>query len=363
MAAAIIDSTAGDLQRLRERLHLIGTVARFGLWEYDFRDDSLWVSDELAALYGMEPGDLSWPEFASRIHPDDRVKQLERPTPSFPFGEVNEFLIRVRHVDGTYRHIRSRSTTYGTGEVPERKLGVHFDLSNDSVFKLARLSEANDRLRQFTYMASHDLRSPLRAIRGLVSIIEADHGESLHAEVSDLLSQMADRAQLLDRMVTDTLDYAAADLEDVRPAPTDLDELLETVVASTDHRQCRVRLCSTVDGPVSIAGCAVAGCVRNLLDNACKYHDKPAGEVSISASATEDWLRIEVSDDGPGIPESIRAKMFEPFRTSDRKRGTGLGLAHVRHQVDKHNAAVDVVSDPPNGTTITLRWPLGDSNA
>lgn len=120
-----------ELVVLRDRLHLVGQAARIGLWEYDFEREVLHVSDELAALYGLSPNEFTWSEFVARLHPDDLIDELERPTPSYPFGRANEFLLRVRHRDGSYRTIRSRSVTHGTGDRPLRKLGVHIDETHD----------------------------------------------------------------------------------------------------------------------------------------------------------------------------------------------------------------------------------------
>ena len=120
-----------ELVALRDRLHLVGQAARIGLWEYDFEREVLHVSDELAGLYGLRPDEFTWADFVARLHPDDLVDELVRPTPSYPFGRPNEFLFRVRHRDGDYRTIRSRSVTHGQGDRPLRKLGIHIDVTDE----------------------------------------------------------------------------------------------------------------------------------------------------------------------------------------------------------------------------------------
>lgn len=347
-----------EFERLRQRLALVGAAAKVGIWEYDFERDELWVSDELARLYGTTTDVLTWSEFVSRIHPDDVVAPVANPTPSYPFGEVNDFMFRVRHDDGTYRNIRSRSTTYGEGDRPVRKLGAHIDMSDDTMFRVAELSNANERLRQFAYMASHDLRSPLRAIRNLIDFIIDDHGSSLPDEAAKMLEEIDARAGGLDRLVVDMLDYATADLKDTRPAPTTIRRLIDDVIATTDARQCRIVVDCDIVEPVNLTGEPLSACVRNLVDNACKYHDKPAGTVTVTAHVDGVWLRVEIADDGPGIPPGVQNNVFDAFKTTDPTTSSGLGLAHVRDQIDKHDATIELVSDPEVGTRFTVRWPI-----
>lgn len=348
----------GDLDRLQQRLHLIGTAAKIGIWEYDFVTDELWVSDELATMYGVPADELTWENFVARLHPDDVVSPLEKPTPSYPFGRVNEFLIRVRHADGTYRNIRSRSTTYGKAGAPVRKLGVHIDMSDDALFQLARLSEANERLRHYSYMASHDMRSPLRAIGNLITMITEDYGDSLPDEAAAMLDEIDHRARGLDRLLVDMLEFATVDVEGTEPEATDVTRLLDDVVESIDHRQCAIVVDSSVDEPVRLTSHPLMVCLRNLVDNACKHHDKPSGTVTVSALLDGPWLRATVADDGPGIPVAMQERVFEPFQTSDRSRGSGLGLAHVRQQVEKYDGTIAIESAPSEGTSISVRWPI-----
>ncbi len=125
-------ATQFELQRLQDRLRLIGEATRVGIWEYDFELHSLYVSEELASIYGLEPHELTWPEFVSRLHPDDVVDSLVHPTPSSSFAHAEEYSLRVRHADGRYLNIRSRSITCGVAGESLRKLGVHIDMTEDA---------------------------------------------------------------------------------------------------------------------------------------------------------------------------------------------------------------------------------------
>ena len=356
--AGRLSDANNELLELRERMRMVGSSAKVGIWEYDFRLDTLWVSEELAAMYGYTPEKLTWPKFVSCLHPDDLVSELERPTPSFPFGKVNEFIFRFRHADGEFRTIRSRSTTYGVGDVPHRKMGAHIDMSSDTLLHLnSQLAEANERISQFSRIASHDLRSPLRAINSLAFLVLHDPDSELSPSAVDHLERALNRIGQMDQLVRDLLDYSTAELDDVLATPTNVDRILRDVVDLVDHRGLTIEVDSNV-GTVVTTASPLTICVRNLVDNACKHHDGTDGQVTVTGRLDGDWLELIVEDDGPGIDDVHRNRVFEPFYSSDMEKGSGLGLAHVNRVVEKYNGHLDLDSVPGEGTTFTLRWPI-----
>lgn len=347
-----------ELLELRERLRMVGSSAKVGIWEYDFRTDTLWVSDELAAMYGYSAEEFTWERFVSCLHPDDVVSELKRPTPSFPFGEVNEFIFRFRHADGDFRTIRSRSTTYGSGDTPHRKIGAHIDMSSDTLLHLnSKLAEANERIAQFSRIASHDLRSPLRAIKGLAFLTLHDPDSSLSPSGVEHLERVINRIGHMDRLVCELLEYSSSGLDEVAPTETDVDQVLDDVVQLIDPGDLAIEVDSTV-GRVTTTASPLTICVRNMIDNACKHHDRNDGTVRVRARLEDRWLEIVVSDDGPGIPEAHQEKIFEPFYSTNSESGTGLGLAHVKRVVEQYDGSLDLESTPGQGSTFTVRWPV-----
>lgn len=357
----IIGRLQSDNEVMAGRLRTVGLAAKVGIWEYDFEQESLWVSDELAAIYGLGPT-MTWADFISRIHPDDMDTRLERPTPSLPFGELNQFLIRVRHADGEYRTIRSRSVTIGSGDTPHKKVGAHIDVSEDEAMLVnGELAEANERLRQFSHLASHDLRSPLRGIRHLVSFIDEDHGETLPPEVMRMMSQIAQRAGQMDRLVEDLLRYSTGSLRQVMVEHCDVNRLVFDIARLVEPRGCSLNTSTTVDGHVSVAASPLTICIRNLIDNACKHHDKVGGTVDASVVLEADTLVVVIADDGPGLSDGVAERMFEPFFTTKSQDGSGIGLAHVARTAEQYGADLSYETVAGRGTTFTLRWPTKSS--
>jgi signal transduction histidine kinase len=86
------------------------------------------------------------------------------------------------------------------------------------------------------------------------------------------------------------------------------------------------------------------------------------GILSIGLKASKRWLRVTISDTGPGIPLDVQRRIFEPFFTT-KARGTGLGLAVARRVIEEHGGTIEVTSEPRKGTTFTIQLPLSAEEA
>ena len=222
---------------------------------------------------------------------------------------------------------------------------------------LARLEDATDRQRRFVADASHELRSPLTGIRAQLEV------DLEHPELADW--QTTEREVLADairmqRLVDDLLAIAVVDasqLDAAHRAPVDLDEI---VLAET--RRLHTNSALAVDTH-AVSGAQVDGnadqllrVVRNLLDNAA-HHARSEVVVSLVESSTEVTLRVV--DDGPGIPDADRERVFERFAKLDDARGrdgggAGLGLAIVHDVVVAHGGSVAVENAPGAAFTVVL---------
>ncbi|MHB1063743.1 MAG: sensor histidine kinase [Georgenia sp.] len=248
---------------------------------------------------------------------------------------VEDIRARVARVEGTSQLDARVPVPDGDDEIT--RLAVTM---NDM---LERLETANDRQRRFVGDASHELRSPLATIR-VAHEIATLHPDSRDwpAVGRDVLAEL-DR---LDRLVEDLLLLARADEHGlrVRSADVDLDDLV-------DREAARLRrpagLTVTADTPpVRVHGDPVllARAIRNLVDNAARHADS---RVEIRLREDGEHARIEVEDDGPGVPAADRERIFERFVRLDDARtrtsgGTGLGLAIAREIAVAHGGGLHV---------------------
>ncbi len=356
-----------ELTTLSRRLTDAMGAGNVGLWEQDLESGECWISDEFAALHGCSVTDWAGVEsLIDLLHPDDRQELAARLRSDRIPNQVDEWLYRIEAGEGSHRWLRARSCLLDRGTGSQKLVGACIDVTGEREREAAmaalncKLVEANQDLDEFVRIMSHDLRSPLRGIRSLIGFVEEDHGEEIPAQARVHLATMERRAVRMEQLLDDLLAYAKAGTDVTHLTEVDPVELIEGVFEMVDRPAgIELRVESGV-GPVVVDDIALLICVRNLVDNAIKHHDKPTGIVAVRFDRTADGLSISVADDGPGIPEKYQDRIFEPFRTlqsRDRVEGSGIGLAIVRRTVAQAGGTVAVESEPGTGSTFTLSWP------
>jgi two-component system phosphate regulon sensor histidine kinase PhoR len=222
--------------------------------------------------------------------------------------------------------------------------------------------------RDFVANVSHELKTPITALRGMLETI-LDDPEMPEPTRRKFLGRMEGQALRLSAIVSDLLTLSRLEAADtvVAPEPLDLRDVmlasLHAVAATADGR--RIAVASELpETPVTIAGDAVAleQAVTNLLDNAVKYTPE-GGQVRTSLRVADGHAVIEVADTGPGIPREHQDRVFERFYRVDKARsrelgGTGLGLSIVKHACRQHGGDVALASVPGHGSTFRIRLPL-----
>jgi signal transduction histidine kinase len=233
-----------------------------------------------------------------------------------------------------------------------RTLGESFDRMLD------RLEDAFARQRGFVSDASHELRSPLTAIRGQIEVLARDPDPDA-ADVRRVEAATLSELARVERLVEELLSLARLD-EGVGPARRELDAatfLRETTAAAPGGAEIGTLAAGRVDADPEMIGRVV----RNLVENA-RRHAGADGTVRVSSAASGDMLRVEVDDDGPGIPPAERERVFDRFHRSDAGRargsgGAGLGLAIVRAIVEAHGGRVRATESPLGGARVGFELP------
>jgi signal transduction histidine kinase len=260
--------------------------------------------------------------------------------------------------------IRREVEVIGAGDLHRR---VPEPTNEDEIGRLARtmnamlgrLEDATDRQRRFVADASHELRSPLTGMRAQLEV-DLEHPElaDWQATERDVLAD----AIRMQRLVDDLLAIAVVDdsaLDETHRAPVDLDEIV-----LAEARRLHTNTALSVDTR-AVSGAQVDGnadqllrVVRNLLDNAAR-HARSEVVLSLAESSTDVTLRVV--DDGPGIPDADRERVFERFARLDDARGrdgdgggAGLGLAIVHDVVVAHGGSVAVENAPGAAFTVVL---------
>ena len=225
------------------------------------------------------------------------------------------------------------------------------------------LRRSNSELARFAYAASHDLRSPLRAIHDLAHWTLDDFGENLPQEGRDNLQMLLARADRLSGLLGELLDYSRAGHEKSSIGHVDVRALCEDVVNLLGkNKEFSVRFSGTLQ-VFDTYEPPLRQVFMNLIGNSIKHHDGAAGLISVDSRLVEGRARITVTDDGPGIPPKYHDRifgLFETLKSRDDVEGSGMGLAIVRKLVDRYGGKVAISSDPQTrrGSTFQFDWPL-----
>ena len=224
----------------------------------------------------------------------------------------------------------------------------------------AELARSNADLEQFAYVASHDLKAPLRAIEVLVGWLSEDLAGFREGDVQENLIMLKQRTARLNQLLDDLLEYSRAGRRVGEQSLVNCEELVKDICTMLDvPRHFSVR----TDGHLpmlSTHATPLEQVLRNLISNAIKHHPGPSGEVEVSAERRADAYVFSVRDDGAGIPEEYAQRVFEMFQTlkpRDEIEGSGMGLAIVRRIIEWQGGKVWFEPAPGgSGTVFKFEW-------
>jgi signal transduction histidine kinase len=360
-----------ELENSEERFDIAMSAANSGVWDWDITHNKIFWSDRFRHLIGVS-GLTVEPSFAQltlRVHPSDRdrvsqalVDHLEHKTPY-------KLDYRVKSEDERFRWCHATGQAfYDHSGKAIRMAGSLTDINdakaaeNDLIVSNQRLSVAHEELERFTYVASHDLKAPLRGIDSLATWLEEDLGEKLDDDSREHLRLMRSRVGRLEGLLGDLLSYSRAgrgnaEIEafDCNTLAVDVHDLIGKPEFELNIKD-KLPAMFTAKSPFELV-------LRNLIQNAIKHHDREAGRIEISSWLEGDRYHFCVKDDGPGIPPEYHQRVFGLFQTlqsRDKVEGSGMGLALIRKVLISCNSDITIHSDPEKerGTTFEFTWPI-----
>ncbi|MBT5019331.1 MAG: PAS domain S-box protein [Planctomicrobium sp.] len=230
----------------------------------------------------------------------------------------------------------------------------------DLISRTHELERSNADLDQFAYVASHDLKTPLRGIQHLTKWIREDSEGKLPEECLVHLDKLDTQVARMHSLLDDLLQYSRAGRVRVAVEPIDLQEMLEEIVGLVNPPQ-EMQIHFELNGIEIVTGRApLFHVILNLVENAVKYHDRQDGQIHIQVSETSDieYVQFQVRDDGPGIEKEHHDRVFRMFQRLDSKQtGSGMGLAVVRKMIESRGGSIQMVSQPGQGTSFHFTWP------
>lgn len=222
------------------------------------------------------------------------------------------------------------------------------------------LSRANKDMEQFAYVASHDLKAPLRAISNLASWVCEDLGDSLTGESLDNMMLLRNRVSRLDALLTDLLAYSRAGRDSHEAQDINTLAIIRDLVDLQGVPE-HVQVVLADDLPkIHTNRVAFDLIVRNLLSNAVKHAGPAATRIEIAAQVHDTEITFSVTDNGPGILLENHERIFDLFtklRSSDDVEGSGMGLSICRRAVDQIGGRIWIDSEITTGARFIFSIP------
>lgn len=359
------------LRRVQSHLAFAQEVAAVGSWDWDVAADKVVCSPELKRIYGVPEARpaFSFEDFMGFVHPEDRkgVKASIEKCCAAP--GVFSYYHRIVRIDGKIRmlHGNARVVTASDGalvhvagttqDVTERVL-VEKTLADQA----EELRRSNVELRQFAYVASHDLQEPLRTVASFTRLLQQRYAGRLDAEADEMIDFAVDGARRMQALIESLLSYFRVDRRELVLGPVDSNRVLREVLmdlhAVFGETGAKVTASSL---PVVYADPALlAELFQNLIGNAVKYRSSRSARIRISAVRSGPFWRYAVWDNGIGIDRRHHDRVFEIFQrlhTREEYPGTGIGLAICKKIVERHGGRIWIDSTAGHGAAFYFTMP------
>ena len=347
---------------------LIVVVDHLGRFEY--------ISPSVTPVFGYTPEELTGTSALAIAHPDDLPEvggALGRVVQGSGITETAEF--RFRRKDGGYRLLEGIGTSVVDGlgnlrviinarDITERKRTEEqiSRLNRDLGDRVAELRDLNRELEAFSYSVSHDLRAPVRAIKGFSGMIAEEHARELSEDSARLLDIVIRNADQMDELIEGLLTFSRLGRQDMSSVPIDMRSMAQTVFDEVaEGSPCRATLVLG-DLPGATGDRVLMRQVfANLISNALKFSSRAARPViEIGASRCDGMNEYYVKDNGVGFDMAYADRLFGVFQrlhSPDDFEGTGIGLANVQRIVHRHGGAVRAEGVPGEGATFFFALP------
>jgi light-regulated signal transduction histidine kinase (bacteriophytochrome) len=225
---------------------------------------------------------------------------------------------------------------------------------------LREIKGANEELKSFAYVVSHDLKAPLRAISSLADWISTDYADKFDDAGKEQMRLLIGRVHRMDDLINGILLYSSVGRVKETIAAVDLNKLVQDVINSLAPPASVTIVVEDALPTVMTEPTRIRQVFQNLLSNAIKYMDKPEGKIRIAYSAEGKQWKFSVTDNGPGIRQQHFEKIFQLFQTlapRDRVESTGVGLALVKKIVEMYGGHIWIESTVGEGCTFFFTLP------
>ncbi len=372
--AVAYEARGRALARSEERLRMTLDGAGIGWWERDTATGVTVCDERAAELWGGTPADFRTSEdFLSRIHPDDAERAQTAIAEATAAGQPYEVDFRVVRPGKAVRWIMVRGRRMPDVGTAGMAHGVNIDVTERREQE-ETIRQANAEMERFTYTVSHDLKSPLVTVAGFLGLLKTYLAGGQVDRAAGAADRAISAAGRMSRIIDDLLVLSRAGRTVGTAAPVSLDALAATLAADLGVRADDAGGRIDVQGPLGIVladETRIGEALENLLANGVRHGVGGGGTrvVVRSEQRRGGALRLIVEDDGPGVPEAYRERVFDLFQRLDAGSsgntasgpGTGVGLAVVARVMEVLGGRAHVESaggaDGNEGARFVLEFP------
>ena len=367
-----------ELLRINSRFELITEKSHIGIWEWDLKSGKTSWNQVLIEQYGADNTYMEkdffnyWKTF---LHPDEEERVQKKLNDFIKSGnEIMEDEFSIIH-GKTKEILTLRSLIIAERDIHRnllRVVGTNIDITAKKKFeknilqKNEELKKINSELDNFVYSVSHDLRSPLLSVKGILSLIFKT--TQIDDKANNYL-KMAEKSILrLDGTIQEILEYSRNARLGIKFEEVNLQELVNAIYDDLKYStQNKVEFKTDISFTHDIITdkARINTLLKNIIGNAFKYIKNNVNDsfVLFKAGIENNYLNITVSDNGEGIATEHLSKIFDMFyRASKSSTGTGLGLYICKEIMNKLNGEISISSKVNEGTSVFLKIPLKEKS-
>lgn len=370
-----------------ERFRVMADGMPFIVWVHDADGKQEFVNRTFSEYFGVSGEQMTGDTWQELMHPEDAPAYLGEFLRCTREQRPFRATVRVRRADGAWRSIESygrprfsesgefRGFVGASVDVTERLEAeaavrkLNRTLERRVAERTADLEERNTELQHFAYIASHDLREPLRKIRTFGDLLLEETDGRLSSEGRFFVERMRSAATRMDGLLTDLLTFSQIAMHPRPFSPVRVSEVIAKVLEDYDLMitELDVEVDVQADGVIDADEAQVRQLVSNLVDNALKFRRRgvrPHIRIRAESDASGGICRIRVEDNGIGIDAHHLVRIFEPFERLHPRgeyEGTGMGLAVCRRIAQRHRGEIAAESVPGEGSRFVVTLPTSRS--